>query len=57
MPTLLISGLESPATRTSDERTTVFPKARKVGVADAGHWVHHDQLDRFLTEVNDFLNG
>ena len=55
MPTLLVSGLESAGDPNEDERTKSFPNARKVGVADAGHWVHHDQLDEFLGVVGAFL--
>ena len=57
MPTLLISGLESAGDPNQDERTRAFPKAKKAGIADAGHWVHHDQLETFLTEVNTFLDA
>ena len=57
MPTLLISGLESAGDPAKDERTDSFPQARKVGIANAGHWVHHDQLDEFLATVHDFLNS
>lgn len=55
MPTLLISGLESQGDPNEDERTESFPQARKIGVADAGHWVHHDQLEKFLEEIELFL--
>ena len=57
MPTLLISGLESQGDPNTDERTQAFPQAQKVGVANAGHWVHHDQLDEFLGHVNRFLDS
>ncbi len=57
MPTLLISGLESQGDPNEDERTQAFPRARKVGVADAGHWVHHDQLESFLSIVKEFLDS
>jgi pimeloyl-ACP methyl ester carboxylesterase len=26
-----------------------------VVIENAGHWVHHDQFDRFLEMVSDFL--
>ena len=55
-PTLLIYGKESwakdPAT---DGRASYFPDARVLGVEGAGHWVHHDRLQLFLTEVAEFL--
>ena len=57
MPTLLISGLESAGDPAKDERTDSFPQARKVGIANAGHWVHHDQLGEFLSAVDDFLSS
>ena len=57
MPTLLIAGLESQGDPNEDERTRSFPQAKRVGIADAGHWVHHDQLEAFLSEVNTFLKG
>ena len=53
--TLLISGMESAGDPAEDERTRSFPQAHMVGVADAGHWVHHDQLDIFLEHVERFL--
>jgi pimeloyl-ACP methyl ester carboxylesterase len=34
-----------------------FHDYRSVEVADAGHWVHHDQFDVFMQHVNEFLNG
>jgi pimeloyl-ACP methyl ester carboxylesterase len=55
-PTLLIRGGDSwgadPA-ETGD--ADHFQNARVVSVDDAGHWVHHDQLDAFLALVRPFL--
>jgi pimeloyl-ACP methyl ester carboxylesterase len=55
-PLLLIHGEESwfgnPET---DGRSRHFPNARVSGYADAGHWVHHDQLEKFLAETRAFL--
>ena len=56
MPTLLLSGLESYGDPNEDERSHAFPNARKIGVAEAGHWVHHDQLEVLLEHVNQFLS-
>ena len=56
MPTLLVAGLESQGDPNEDERTNSFPQAKRVGIADAGHWVHHDQLETFLDEVEAFLD-
>ncbi len=55
-PTLLVRGTESWAgDPVEDGRIAAFPDARRVNVADAGHWVHHDQLGVFLAEVRRFL--
>jgi pimeloyl-ACP methyl ester carboxylesterase len=56
-PVLLIAGSES-WTRSSGDQTALvdgFADARHVVVDGAGHWVQHDQLDRFLDLVEDFL--
>ena len=55
-PTLLVRGLESWASDpAADGRLAAFVDARVVDIENAGHWVHHDQLDVFLTIVKDFL--
>ena len=55
-PTLLFRGEESWASDPAqDGRMAHFQNARAINVADAGHWVHHDQLDLFLREVQGFL--
>jgi pimeloyl-ACP methyl ester carboxylesterase len=55
-PVLLVSGAESwsgdPA---GDGRAAHFRDVRTVRIDDAGHWVHHDQLDAFLTHLRSFL--
>ena len=57
-PTLLIRGLESwVGDPEADGRAPHFRNARFVNVEGAGHWVHHDRLDTFLTLVRDFLGG
>jgi pimeloyl-ACP methyl ester carboxylesterase len=38
-----------------DGRAKAFHDYRAVNVARAGHWVHHDQLGRFLEIVRPFL--
>ena len=38
-----------------DGRIKHFQNARLVNFENAGHWVHHDQLDRFIAEVRSFL--
>ncbi len=55
-PILLVSGSESWARHASDgDPSKGFSNARHVTIDDAGHWVHHDQLDRFLALTREFL--
>ncbi len=55
-PTLLIHGTDSWATDPrSDGRDKYFQNVEVAEVKDAGHWVHHDQLDVFLNLVRNFL--
>ena len=55
-PTLLVHGAESWASDpAADGRLDYFRSARSVGVENAGHWVHHDQLEAFLGLVRPFL--
>ena len=55
-PVLLVYGKESWATDpATDGRLTFFRNASVLAVEDAGHWVHHDQLDLFLAKVREFL--
>ena len=55
-PTLLIYGKESDASNpTEDGRFQHFKTANLVWVPDAGHWVHHDQLDILLGHAKGFL--
>ena len=55
-PTLLIYGKESWASNPEgDGRLNNFQNAKVVTIPNAGHWVQHDQLDRFLAEVKAFL--
>jgi pimeloyl-ACP methyl ester carboxylesterase len=55
-PALLFWGLESlfPVPE-SDPRFLAIRKRRLIKVPNAGHWVHHDQLDLFLQETSAFL--
>lgn len=56
-PTLLVRGAQSWASDPKlDGRIEAFPRARRVNIEGAGHWVHHDRLDRFLEEVRSFLS-
>ena len=56
-PTLLVRGLESWASDpVADGRVKHFNCPLEVeAFADAGHWVHHDQLDGFVERVRTFL--
>ncbi|WP_353218194.1 alpha/beta hydrolase [Sandarakinorhabdus sp.] len=55
-PTLLMYGEKSWASNpTKDGRIDYFKSAEVVTFADAGHWLHHDQFDRFMAELARFL--
>ena len=56
-PTMLVRGLESWASDpVADGRTGQFTCPLTVETfADAGHWVHHDQLDAFVKAIRGFL--
>ena len=55
-PTLLIRGTDSWAGDPErDGRLAHFQNARVVSIEKAGHWVHHDQLARFLEMTTNFL--
>lgn len=55
-PTLLVHGSESwHGDPREDGRAENIPHAEVAGFSDAGHWVHHDQLDRFLERTKAFL--
>ena len=55
-PTLLVYGAESWASNPqTDGRVRHFANARVVSFERAGHWVHHDRLDGFLSEIRAFL--
>lgn len=57
-PVLLVRGSDSWHQDPSrDNRASAFHNMRSVLVEDAGHWVHHDQLERFLEVTSEFLAG
>jgi pimeloyl-ACP methyl ester carboxylesterase len=57
-PTLLFRGAESWASDPiKDGRASAFQNVKVVTIPNAGHWVHHDQLDLFLKEVQEFLRS
>ena len=56
-PMLLIRGSESwAADPEQDGKATAFHDYQSVMITDAGHWVHHDQLEPFMKVVWGFLN-
>jgi pimeloyl-ACP methyl ester carboxylesterase len=55
-PTLLMYGEKSWASNPEkDGRATHFRNARVILFENAGHWLHHDQFDRFMSELDAFL--
>jgi len=55
-PVLLFWGMESWAQDPEkDGRASVIKNHRLIKVPNAGHWVHHDQLELFLAETKKFL--
>lgn len=55
-PTLLLYGAKSFASNPEgDGRLAHFRSARVTEFEDAGHWLHHDQFDRFVAELRAFL--
>jgi pimeloyl-ACP methyl ester carboxylesterase len=55
-PVLLIRGSESWASDPEhDGKASAFHEYRSELIKDAGHWVHHDQLDDFMRIVESFL--
>ncbi|MHB8577701.1 MAG: alpha/beta fold hydrolase [Dehalococcoidia bacterium] len=57
-PVLLIRGDKSWAKDPErDGKASAFHDYRSIQIPDAGHWVHHDQLDAFLAVLLPFLRG
>ena len=55
-PILFVNGKESWASNPEkDGRLGEFQHARVIEFERAGHWVHHDRLDDFVSEVRAFL--
>jgi pimeloyl-ACP methyl ester carboxylesterase len=55
-PVLLFRGMESWATDPEkDGRAKALKNYRLINVPNAGHWLHHDQLELFLRETKEFL--
>ncbi|SMQ69242.1 Pimeloyl-ACP methyl ester carboxylesterase [Altererythrobacter xiamenensis] len=55
-PTLLLYGADSWASNPEkDGRIVHFNNADVIEFENAGHWLHHDQFDRFMKTLRDFL--
>jgi len=55
-PVLLVRGDESHARDPEEDGSaSAFHDYRSVLIREAGHWVHHDQLDAFMGELLPFL--
>ncbi len=55
-PTLLVRGTGSWASDPEqDGRASHFQNVTVANIENAGHWVHHDQLDEFLALTREFL--
>jgi pimeloyl-ACP methyl ester carboxylesterase len=55
-PMLLLYGEKSWASNPQkDGRIAHFPTAKVSEYENAGHWLHHDQFDRFMADVKAFL--
>jgi pimeloyl-ACP methyl ester carboxylesterase len=55
-PTLLLYGADSWASNPEkDGRIEHFKSAKLIEFENAGHWLHHDQFDRFVATLKGFL--
>ena len=55
-PTLLLYGANSWASNPAvDGRIRHFQNAEVKLYENAGHWLHHDQFNRFMDEIKSFL--
>jgi pimeloyl-ACP methyl ester carboxylesterase len=55
-PMLMMYGANSWASNPEkDGRISHFSTARVIEFENAGHWLHHDQFDRFIAEIKAFL--
>ncbi len=55
-PTLLLYGANSWASNPEkDGRIRYFNTASVIEFENAGHWLHHDQFDRFIATLREFL--
>ncbi len=55
-PVLMLYGADSWASNPEkDGRAAVFQNAKVIEFENAGHWLHHDQFERFVAELKAFL--
>jgi len=55
-PVLLLYGADSWASNPiTDGRAKNFPPATVIEYENAGHWLHHDQFERFMGDLRAFL--
>lgn len=55
-PVLMMYGANSWASNPEkDGRIAHFKSARVIEFENAGHWLHHDQFDRFMSEIRTFI--
>jgi pimeloyl-ACP methyl ester carboxylesterase len=57
-PTWLVYGANSWASNPAEDgRARHFKNARVSIIEDAGHWLHHDQFEDFMTQLEGFLGS
>lgn len=57
-PTWLVYGANSWASNPAEDgRARHFQKATVTLIKDAGHWLHHDQFDDFMDQLDSFLGS
>ena len=56
-PTLLINARQGFDHRTGQNDTQkYFKHSELIDIDNAGHWLHHDQFDEFITATRNFLS-
>lgn len=56
-PVLLFYGGKSFVPLPQPERLALLKRARLIRYPNAGHWLHHQELDRFAADTTAFLNN
>lgn len=55
-PTWLVYGANSWASNPAEDgRAKAFQNAKVTLIEDAGHWLHHDQFEHFMSDLKSFL--